>query len=186
MEQRPERATSTERVPLPSGMVELGYIADAHGIKGEVKVKLHNPTSETLATVKSVLLFTSDGESQPVKLVWVKGLGSDLVRLRLEGFTDRDQAQSLTGCRVVVPVDVLPPAGEDEFYHLELMGMDVVDEAGQVRGQISQIYDTAAHDIYEVHCPDGAEILVPAVSFYVQSVDRATRRVVIHHLDDLR
>lgn len=167
-------------------MVELGYITGAHGIQGEVKIKLHNPSSDTLGRVKSVRLFSPEGEGHSFELVRVKGLGSDLIRLKIQGITDRDQAEALGSFRIVVPQEVLPPAGEDEFYHLELLGMEVTDELGQVRGQISQIYDTAAHDIYEVRTPEGEEILVPAVSVYVQSVDRATRRVVIHRLDDLR
>ncbi len=91
--------------------------------------------------------------------------------VHLEGISDRNMAEALSGRQVFVTSDWLPEPDADESYWHELEGMKVVTEQGEELGRISGIIQTSGHDIYVVSGPGGREILVPAVKEFVTDID---------------
>jgi 16S rRNA processing protein RimM len=98
--------------------------------------------------------------------------------LELSGIDSRDQAESLSGLLLEVPEDELPALAEGEYYRFQIVGMDVVDRAGQPLGRIEDVLDTGANDVYVVRNAEG-DLLLPATDAVVKEVDVAGRRMVV-------
>jgi 16S rRNA processing protein RimM len=105
--------------------------------------------------------------------------------VHLEGVGDRDAAESLRGYEVQVPVEELPPLPEGEYYHHEIVGLRVEDEAGADLGRIVAIERTGANDVYAVERGDGRRWLLPAVRDVVLRIDVAAGLLVVRPLPGL-
>jgi len=97
----------------------------------------------------------------------------------LAGVATREEAEALKGTRLYAPRDRLPPLGEDEYYHADLIGLAVVDTGGAALGTVRAVLDHGAGDILEVAQPGKAELLVPFTRAAVPTVDIAGRRIVV-------
>jgi 16S rRNA processing protein RimM len=123
--------------------VTLAAIAGAHGVAGEVRLKLFG---EGLATIARQKRF-NDGA---LTLVKVREDGKGGAIARLAESTSRADAERLRGTVLTVPRDALPPLAEGEFYHADLLGLTVVTDAGDVIGTVLAIENFGATDIIEI------------------------------------
>lgn len=96
---------------------------------------------------------------------------------QLEGVADRDAAEALKGTLVGVPRTALPPAGENEYYWDDLIGLEVVNVRGELLGKVESLIETGANDVLCVRADDGRELLLPFVGAVVLDVDLAGRRI---------
>lgn len=122
---------------------------------------------------------------QPIELVHGKYLdGKGLYVIQIKGITDRDQVEALRGSTLLVPASDRPQLEEDEFLVLDLVGMEVYDQATQTHvGKVIQVIP-AGNDLLEVERPDSASnksqtILIPFVKAIVPIVDLEQRRIEI-------
>lgn len=104
--------------------------------------------------------------------------------LELDGVTDRNTAEALVGCEVSVMRDELPELSDDEFYHSELLGMEVVTDDGKHLGLITEIMPTGSNDVFVVKGSYG-EVLIPSIEASEIKIDRAARSVIVHLLEGL-
>jgi 16S rRNA processing protein RimM len=123
--------------------VTLAAIAGAHGVAGEVRLKLFGDGIATLAKQKSF----NDGALTLVKLR-EDGKGGAIARLAQS--TSRADAEKLRGTVLTVPREALPPLAEGEFYHADLLGLPVVTDAGDTVGTVAAIENFGATDIIEI------------------------------------
>ena len=162
---------------MPGGSrVCLGQIGAAHGTNGEVR--LRSFTREPQAIAAYGPLETEDGR---VLLIESLRPAKDCFVARLSGISDRNAAEQLTNERLYVPRERLPPPGDaDEFYHADLVGLSVVDPAGEVFGTVVAIHNFGAGDLIEVK-PDGVSKteLVPFDAMHVPAVDIAAGKIVV-------
>jgi len=162
----------------------LGVIAGPRGIKGEMKVKTFTKIPEDI--VSYGLLEDKTGSTKfNVTLV---GSAKNLPVIRIKGVTDRNQAEALKGQELYISREKLPEIeGDDEFYHSDLVGLDVMEQDGTKYGEILRLYDFGAGDIMEVK-PESkgakSSVLVPFTKEMVPTVDLAARRVIINLSDD--
>ncbi|MGG1944350.1 ribosome maturation factor RimM [Trinickia sp. NRRL B-1857] len=173
---------------LPDDAVEVGAIVDAYGLKGWVKVAAHASATQggdALTSAKSWWLVKGrEMKSAPVVAAKVH---SDSVVAQLRGADDRDQALALRGWRVYVRRSDFPALEADEFYWVDLIGLEVVNEAGVALGSVTDLIDNGAHSVLRVEYPsqgkDGqpvtGERLIPFVGVYVKTVDQAAKRIVV-------
>jgi 16S rRNA processing protein RimM len=154
----------------------LGQIGAAHGVRGEVR--LHSFTSDPAAIAGYGPLETEDGRA--VEIESLRPAKDHLVA-RLSGIRDRDAAEQLTNVKLYVPRDRLPePLAADEFYHADLIGLAVVDRAGQKLGTVVAIHNFGAGDLIEVRPAAGDSTeLVPFDETHVPSIDIAAGRMVV-------
>ena len=174
-------STDERRAPRPAERVSVGRIAGAHGLKGEVRVRVEGGDPEALATANRLWL-AADGETEAgaaYDVVQVREGRPGECRVRLEGVADRDAAQALRGHVVWLSAQDLPPLEPDEYYAYELVGCAVADAAGDAIGEVVRILETGAQDLLVVTTPEGDEHLVPMAEPILQSVDVAARSVVI-------
>lgn len=153
----------------------LGAIAGAHGVKGDFKIRTFTEAEQNVAAYGP--LSTEDGRVLSIKVLRV--LNPGLVLARSTEITTREQAEALSGRKLYVPRDALPPAGEGEFYAEDLLGLAAVDEAGAPVGLIVAMHNFGAGDILEVKVAAGRTILVPFSDDAVPVVDLAAGRVTL-------
>ncbi|WP_378942290.1 ribosome maturation factor RimM [Paracoccus sp. R86501] len=151
----------------------VGAIAGAFGVHGEVRLKSFCAEPSDIANYTP--LTSEDGKrSFTVSLTRsvTGGIGA-----RVTGIATREEAEALKGMTLWAPRDALPSLPDDEFYHADLIGLDVVDTGGQSLGRVRAIYDHGAGDILEII--GGKDILMlPFTKAIVPTVDLAARRIV--------
>ena len=128
----------------------MAVVIGAHGIAGEVRLKVY-------ATDIAPFARFNDGA------LTVKSLraGSNGTIARFAEVADRTAAEALRGTELTVPRGALPPLGEGEYYHADLMGLPAESDAGAALGVIVAIDDFGAGDVIEVERPDGKRFMVP-------------------------
>jgi len=152
----------------------VGAIAAAHGIRGEVKVK---PFTADPVDVGAYGPVTTD-RGQILKLKVLREQG-DAVVVRIEGVADRNEAEALRGLKLFVPRDKLPaPDDEDEFYHADLLGLGVEDQAGVKLGRILSIQDFGAGDMLEIALEQGGSAYLAFTREAVPAVEVKAGRVI--------
>jgi 16S rRNA processing protein RimM len=135
-------------------MVVLAAVAGAHGIGGEVRLKLFAQSLDTLLRQKKVLV----GDRE-LTLISLKGAGAPIARFA--EITDRNAAEALRSQLVTVPRSALPPLEEGEYYHADLIGLPCQDPAGERLGAVVAVENFGAGDILEIEKPDGKRTMVP-------------------------
>lgn len=141
--------------------VELGKVVGVFGVRGELRVFLHNPESSILlGGPSSVMLILPDGARRTARLTCRKGAGKRILG-RLDGLEDRDEAAAMKGTRIVVPRASLPAPDEGEFYVADLQGLAVVVAERRV-GHVVDVHHTAAGDLLELDIGGETEFLAMA------------------------
>jgi 16S rRNA processing protein RimM len=139
---------------LPDEQVALAAIAGAHGIGGEVRLKLFAESADSLKRHKQVRV----GE----RLLTLAALKGDRTPIaRFAEIADRTAAEALRGQLLTVPRSALPPLEEGEYYHADLIGLPCESAAGEPLGQVVAVEDFGAGDILEIEKPDGRRAMVP-------------------------
>jgi 16S rRNA processing protein RimM len=123
--------------------VTLAAIVGAHGVTGEVRLKLFGDGVAALAHHKSF----NEGA---LTLLRVRDDGKGGAIARLAESTSRGDAERLRGTTLAVPRDALPPLAEGEFYHADLIGLPVVTDAGETVGTVLAIENFGATDLVEI------------------------------------
>jgi 16S rRNA processing protein RimM len=138
-----------------SSRITLAAIAGAHGIRGEVRLKLFADSISALAEHDRVLV-----DGTPRRLLHVGGTPKS-PNARLEGVNDRSGAEALRGTLIEVERDALPPLGEGEYYHSDLIGLACFDKDGSAIGAVASVENFGAGDLLEVELPGGKKSLIP-------------------------
>ena len=172
---------------MKDGQVVLGRAVGAHGLRGELRVRIFGDGLDNLARHPDVWLASGESDAKPRRFV-VKGVGSGRARearLALEGVEDRDAAQELKGLLVLGRVENLEPLPEGEYYWHELVGCRVESQEGRVIGTVREIWETGAHDVLVVEAEDGRQHLISTARELVPVIDPAAGRIVIELLPGL-
>lgn len=141
-------------------LLVVGYVAGSHGVRGAVRVHLHDPGSGALEPGRRVMLCRDGKEVGSHEVVRVDPVPGKPGRLRvvLAGVPGRDQADALRGCELRVAREDLPALADDEFYLADAIGLPVVRERdGLALGTIVALTSNGAQDLFEVEhrAPDG-------------------------------
>jgi len=170
-----------------STRVELGYVAGAHALKGELRVRWLGDGPENLLGADFVWLGESRGDiAAPMYKVLDVGSGRHgEVRLRLEGVEDRTVAEGLRGRLVMVEASQLAPLADDEYYWHELIGFRVETLEGKIVGEVVEIWDTGGHDLLVVRGESGSPKLIPTARDIMKQVNPERRLIMIDALPGL-
>lgn len=199
-------------VVWPDDAVEVGRVVDAWGVKGGIKVMPFSSDPQALFCTKKWFLRPADvapgavarptagrtasagpaslaAATVPARLSAPRFLQikqareqGEVVVATAEGLDDRNAAEALKGARVFVSRTAFPTPDEDEFYWVDLIGLDVVNREGQALGKVVDLIDTGPHCVLrcvvEVDGKAEGERLIPFVSAYIDSVSLADKRIV--------
>jgi 16S rRNA processing protein RimM len=181
---------------LPDDAIEVGRILDAWGVKGWVKILPHSADPESLLSAKSWLLQAPDAKFRPgfnafsgtVSLsIEQAKIHSDSVVAKFSGLDDRNVAEALRGVRIFLPRSSFPVASKDEYYWVDLIGLNVVNREGVALGCVRDLMATGPHSVlcveYAESREDGssmaAERMIPFVAAYVDAVDIAGKCITV-------
>ena len=137
------------------GRIALAAVAGAHGVKGEVRLKLFTDSADNLARHATLLVGGVER-----RLVAVRDGGKTSVA-RFAGIDDRTAAEALRGSLVEIDREALPPLEEGEYYHSELIGLPCFGQEGGELGTVSAVENFGASDLLEVEQPNGRKSLIP-------------------------
>ena len=158
-----------------SDRICVGAIAGAFGVAGEVRLKSFCADPAAIAAYGP--LFTEDGShSFKVKLTRpvAGGLGA-----RLSGVTTKEAADALRGTTLWVARETLPSTGDEEYYHTDLIGLEVCDTGGAPLGRVAAVHNHGAGDLLEVAQSGGHTFLLPFTRAIVPTVDLTAGRIVV-------
>lgn len=185
-------AQASDALVLPPDAVEVGRVIGPWGIKGGIKVKPFAADPQALFSSKRWYIQPPDTarraglkaapELPPLlRVVTAKEQGDGVVATAQE-LPDRNAAEALKGARVFVSRASFPTPDENEFYWVDLIGLDVLNRADLALGRVVGLIETGPHCVLRIQPADAkaAEVLIPFVEVYVDRVDQAAKRI---HVD---
>lgn len=153
----------------PQNPVQMAVIGAAHGIKGELRVKTF--TGEPLALADYGPLYARDGRA--FQIIDIRPANTVVV-VRFKGINDRNAAEALAGTELFVDRSMLPDDGEeDEFYHADLVGLEVRDDTGALIGKVVAVHNFGGGDILDVTLAGRKGVLIPFTQAAVPEVSIA-------------
>lgn len=155
---------------VKSDRIALAAVAGAHGLKGEVRLKLFTASAAGLSRHEHVFVGGVDRELETVRD------GSSGAIARFSGVSDRAAAEGLRGSLVEVERSALPPLEEGEFYHADLLGLQCVDRDSSDVGTVVGVENFGAGDLLEIEAADGRRSLIP---FRPGVADLADGRIIL-------
>ncbi|MEL6125888.1 MAG: ribosome maturation factor RimM [Pseudomonadota bacterium] len=158
----------------PPDLVCVGAIAGAFGVRGEVRLKSF--TADPEAIEEYAPLTTEDG-AQSFEVKITRPINSGYAA-RLSGVPTKEAADALKGTRLYAPRDRLPALPDDEFYHADLIGLEVYDTGGVRFGRVKAVHDHGAGDLLEIVTVGFGEIFLPFTREAVPTVDLTAHRLI--------
>lgn len=156
-------------------MVCVGAIAGAYGVHGEVRLKSFCAEPADIETYSPLL--TEDGTRSFT--VSLKGQIKNGFAAQLGGVKTKEQADALSGTALFAHRDQLPSLPSDEYYHADLIGLEVFDTGGALLGRVKSVQNHGAADLLEIHGPElKSTVLLPFTLAAVPTVDLDARRIV--------
>lgn len=174
-----------QAVHVPDGYMAVGRVVGMHGLNGELRVELHTDFPERFAP--GGVLFLGAGLT-PLNIEGARE-HKGMILLTLEGIADRDAAENLRNEWLFIPDSEAMDLPAGEYWVHEIIGLAVVDENGGAVGQVSDVMQTGANDVYII-TPAGAvnrgkELLIPATAEVVQRVDLESKTLTIRLIPGL-
>ena len=188
---------ATESLPglkaavLPDDAIEVGRVLDAWGVKGWVKVLPHSAEPEALFAAKDWLLQAPEAKFRPGFSVFSGTVSitldeckvhSNTVVAKIAGIDDRNLAEALRGARIFLPRSSFPSASTDEYYWVDLIGLEVVNREGVALGLVQDLMSTGPQTVLVLaYEQDGKaqERMIPFVSAFVDKVDLPGKRITV-------
>jgi len=182
-----EMPAGLEAAPLPSDAIEVGRIADAWGVKGWFKVISHSASPEALFSSRRWFLAPAEKGAKTfagTALLRIRDIKehSDTIVATAHEVEGRDAAEALKGARVFVPRSSFPTAGEDEYYWVDLIGLDVVNREGVALGRVKDLMATGPQTVLVLEYEEDGkpnERMIPFVAAYVDEVKLAEKRIIV-------
>jgi 16S rRNA processing protein RimM len=153
----------------------MGRVAAPYAVRGWLKIQ---PFSEYTDSLLDYPVWQVERQAgwQPHRVLEAR-LHAQFLIAHLEGIDDRDTAERLVGSHVAVDRHELPPAGEDEYYWRDLIGLSVVNQDGVDLGRVAGLLETGAHDVLRIL--GERERLLPFTGPVVREVDLAQGRIIV-------
>lgn len=153
----------------------IGKIISPHGIKGEVKVQPLTDYPERFHKTKSVWV---DVQKKYFAIESVREQ-LDLFLIKFQGVEDRDEAEKLTNSFLTIDPDQVMDLPPGHFYRFQIIGLGVYDVQGAYLGELTDILETGANDVYVVTREEQKELLIPALKSIVQEIDIKEKRMIV-------
>jgi 16S rRNA processing protein RimM len=175
---------------FPADAVEVARVLDAWGVKGWIRVQPYAKDPQALFSSRRWFLRPPEAQAgRPVReaasplpallrIIEAREHGDGVIA-SVRDVLDRNGAEALRGARIFVPRSSFPTAGNDEFYWVDLIGLQVFNRDGVRLGEVSGLLDNGAQSVLKLRDGDAPERLIPFVAAFVDQVDLPGRRILV-------
>ena len=174
-------AAVVERSDPFDGWIIIGRIRAPHGVRGEVRVEVLTDFPERFQTNQR--LYIGDTHT-PYDVERVRFTPKGVL-LKLVGVDYRDKAGQFARSYVALPETELAPLPAGSFHHHQIKGIKVFADDGGFLGTVTEIITTGSNDVYIVRNEAGGEVLLPATTEVVRTIDLETQRIVVNLIPGL-
>jgi 16S rRNA processing protein RimM len=168
-------------IPGEPEFLVVGRLGKPHGIQGEIVMDVFTDFPERL---KSGISVWVGPQYKEIKITNKRPHSRGML-LSFEGYQHREEVSALRNRLVYVRTVNLPQLEEGEYYHHQVLGMQVVDEEGGTLGSIVRIHETGANDVYVVQGESGTELLIPAIESVILAIDLEHHQLQVRLLPGL-
>lgn len=164
-------------------LLRVGVISSTHGVRGEVKVYPTTDDVNRFKKLKKVVLDTGR-EYMDLEISGVKFF-KNMVILKFKGIDNINDIEKYKGKDLLVTRDQAVPLEEDEYFIYDIIGAKVVTEDGKEFGELKEVLQTGANDVYVVKTTEGKEILLPVIEECILNIDIENKVVTAHIMPGL-
>lgn len=165
-------------------LLQVGVITTVHGVRGEVKVFPTTDDPARFKKLKNVILDTGKMKKE-LEITGVKFF-KNMVILKFMGLDNRNDVENFRQAKLLVTRENAVELGEDEYFIADLIGLRAFSDEGEELGQVTDVLQTGANDVYVISGEGKADLLVPAIHECVKEVAIEEGRIVLHLLPGLR
>lgn len=160
----------------------LGEVLRPHGIYGELRVRVLTDYPERISTLKYIYLGrdANTGKHAQRHTVQQVRMHQSYVLLKLKDVDDRNRAETLRDLFVMVDIEDAIPLEDDELYLYQLIGMRVQTTDGEHIGEVAEVLETGANDVYIVQGGIYGEVLIPVMPETILNTDIDTRIITVN------
>ena len=164
-------------------ILQVGVIANTHGLKGEVKIFPTTDDPQRFKKLKTVILDTGK-EHLEVEIEGVKFF-KQFVILKFKGYDNIDDIEKYRKKSLYVTRENAVKLQKNEYFIADLLGILVTTDTGEELGELIDVLQTGANDVYVVKMADNKEVLIPAIKQCILAVDIEKRSMRVHLLEGL-
>ena len=165
---------------MEQDLLRVGVIANTHGVHGEVKVYPTTDDMNRFKKLKQVILDTGK-EQKTLEIASVKFF-KNLAILKFKGIDNINDIEKYKGKDLLITRDQAVPLKKDEYFICDLIGCQVVTEDGSEVGELTEVLQTAANDVFVVERTSKKEILIPYIDDCVVNVSMEEKKVIVRLL----
>lgn len=165
-------------------LLQVGVVTTTHGVRGEVKVFPTTDDSARFKKLKNVILDMGR-EKLDMEITSVKFF-KNLVILKFKGYDNINDVERFRQAKLLVTRDNAVELAENEYFIADLIGLKASSDEGEELGEITDVLQTGANDVYVISKEGTPDLLVPAIKDCVVNVDVENGTIVLHLLDGLR
>lgn len=162
---------------LKKDCFQLGHISKKHSFKGEVVIHLDTDEPEKYQNLESVLVELN-GSLVPFFIEESLLMGNNKLRVKFEDIASEEEANSLIGTELFLPLSSLPKLSGKKFYYHEVIGFKAKDVEKGLIGTIENVLDESVQPIFLIKSGE-KEILVPAIDEFIEKVDRSNQSILL-------
>lgn len=163
--------------------LEVGQIVNTFGVKGFVKIYPYVDDVRRFDDLKNVYV-TIKKEVQVLEIEEVK-YHKNMVLVKFKGIDDMDSAERLRNAYVEIDRKDAIPLEEGQYFIVDLLGLEVYSDDGNLLGKLNDIFNTGSNDVYEVKDELGKTILLPGIPEVIKEVDLENEKIIVHILEGL-
>lgn len=164
-------------------LLKVGIISSTHGIRGQVKIYPTTDDVRRFDNLKTVIL-KAKGTEQTLHVEAVQYF-KQFVIVKFKEYNNINDVEQYKNAELFVTREDAVPLEEDEYFIADLIGLTVETDEGQTLGEVVDVIQTGANDVYVVRTAEEKELLLPAIRDCVRSVDMINGKITVHLLDGL-
>ena len=164
-------------------LLQVGAISSTHGVRGEVKVFPTTDDAKRYSKLKEVIL----GEGADAKTLHIEGVKyfKNMVIVKFKEYNSLNEVENIKGKKLFVTRENAVRLKKDEYFVADLIGLKVIDENKNISGELTDVMQTGANDVYIINLEDGRELLLPAIKQCILDVDFENEIIKINILEGL-
>lgn len=166
-----------------NGLLQVGVITSTHGVRGEVKVFPTTDDPARFKKLKKVILDTGK-ENLELEVAGVKFF-KNMVILKFKEFDNINDVEKYRQKSLYVTRENAVKLKKNEYFIADLIGLAVWTDEDEELGELTDVLQTGANDVYAVRMADGEEVLIPAIKDCIKEVDVEAGRMTVHLLPGL-